>query len=146
MILGALVLTATMVQVLGVTDDGALVAGDSQIRLAGVAITDRPGAKTLLEWTLLSRWVMVERKEDGSAFVYRSPDALFINRELVAQGFARPTSREVAPESHVIVTYLGRVDPPAAKLPALKKASPRGSGSGATRRPPGKPSRSRRRH
>jgi len=145
-----------MVRVTGIEDAHTIVVEDAGIRqrvtLGGVVITDAGAAKTLLEWTLVSRWVMLEQR--GSAyFVYRSPDALFVNRELVARGYARASMQEVEPETHLIVTYLGVIDPPAVRRPSEKKVPPkaavrpapaRGSGSAPTRRPPARPSRRRR--
>ena len=138
-----------VVRIVAVHDASTIVVEQGRssvhVRLAGIEIIDPVAARTLLEWTLTGRWVMLERKEGGGAFVYRSPDALFINRELVAQGFARATAREVMPENRVIVTYLGRLDPPVRKGPAVKPAPARENGTGASRRSSTRPSPRRRR-
>ena len=91
------------------------------VTLAGVAITDEASARTMLEWTLVSRWVSLE-ETSGGHFVYRSPDALFVNRELVLRRFARATLPGIEPVSHVPVTYLGTLDLPAPS-PAVRSAS-----------------------
>jgi hypothetical protein len=94
-----------------------------RVTLAGVAITDDPSARALLEWTLVSRWVSLEEMAGGH-FVYRSPDALFVNRELVLRRFARATLPGIEPVSHVPVTYLGTLDLPApSPAPTVKSAS-----------------------
>jgi hypothetical protein len=98
----------------------------SEVHLAGIEITDRNNAFAALSWTLDSSWVMIE---DGR--VYRSPDALFVNQELVRKGFARWTESAV-PTPRVAAVYLGQLDlgvPPkgektkAAKTAATKPAS-----------------------
>ena len=153
--------SAAMVRVIGVEDAHTIVVEDRgravRVTLAGVAITDASAAKSLLEWTLASQWVLLEQN-GGGHLVYRSPDALFVNRELVLRGYAKATLHEVEPETHVIVTYLGVVSPGAEKTvapkPAKVKAAPkttsvrpgraRGSGSGTSRRSTSGPSRKRR--
>jgi hypothetical protein len=131
-----------MVRVTGVVDGRTLLAGERRIALAGVKITDEASAKTLLEWTVLSRWVMVEAAPGGGHLAYRSPDALFVNRELVVRGFARATLPELEPASTLIVTYLGTINPPdpspasrpgmtaAPSAPSVKTGPAGGSGSG----------------
>lgn len=138
-----------MVRVIAVVDGRTLLVDrggtTSAVVLGGIVITDPAAAKTLLEWNASTRWVMVESQKDGGSFVYRSPDALFLNRELVLQGFARATVREVAPESHVIVTYLGRVDPGRRMPAAVSPAPARENGNDASRRSPARrPRRGRR--
>jgi hypothetical protein len=93
-----------------------------RLTLAGVAITDEASARAMLEWTLVSRWVSLE-EASGGYFVYRSPDALFVNRELVLRSFARATLPGIEPVSHVPVTYLGTLDLPSpSRLPAVRTA------------------------
>ncbi|HYK02044.1 MAG TPA: hypothetical protein VE974_09820 [Thermoanaerobaculia bacterium] len=103
-----------------------------RVTLAGVAVTDDASARTMLEWTLVSRWVSLEQTSGGH-FVYRSPDALFINRELVLRGFARATLSGIEPVSHVPVTYLGTLDLPA-PTPAVRNASGSRTGSAPSSR------------
>jgi hypothetical protein len=76
----------------------------SEVHLAGIEITDRNNAFASLSWTLASSWVMIE---DGR--VYRSPDALFVNEELVRKGFAR-WSESAVPSPRVAAVYLGELD------------------------------------
>jgi hypothetical protein len=110
------------------------------IALAGVEIVDEARARDLLYWMLESHWIMLESAPDGGTLVYRSPDALFMNRELVIRGYARATLREVSPEPRIVFTYLGQLDPPA--MPARRVSEPESrSGTGTGRRSPGSPSR-----
>lgn len=137
-------LDASMVRVLGVVDGQTLVVerGGVQVqaKLAGLALTDEPGARALMQWTLVSKWVMLDQQPGGGFYVYRSPDALFVNRELVARGFARATLPTIEPPQHVVVTYLGTLHGGTARTPSAA-----GSGSGKTGPAPAKPSRSGRR-
>lgn len=137
---------AAMLRVAGIENGRTIVVEQhgrrTAVTLAGVAITDEAGAKALLEWTLASSWVLIEGRGAG-ALVYRSPDALFVNRELVVRGFARATLPGIEPPPNVSVTYLGTIDPPL-RTPAVRTSPGRGSGSGAPRRPPAAPSRKRR--
>jgi hypothetical protein len=162
----ALPMNAKMLRVAGIQDARTILVerGPSRmpVVLSGIAITDEKGAKALLEWVLASSWVLVEEGTAAGHLVYRSPDALFVNRELVVRGFARATSPDIEPEQHVTVTYLGEYNPmsaapakpeaPRVKAPpARKKVQPvrpprvsgtkaRGSGSGTSRRPKAPPS------
>lgn len=108
-----------------------------RLRLAGIEITDDAHARDLLQWTLDSRWVMVERTANGEYFVWRSPDALFINRELVLRGYARATLAAITPESTLSVTYLGTYDPPRSVTTARELRT----GSGTRSRSSAQPSR-----
>jgi hypothetical protein len=83
--------------------------------------------------------LLLEVQRDGEYFVYRSPDALFVNRELVLRGFARATLPEVEPAQHVIVTYLGTMKGVGVRAPAARE-----TGSGSTPPRPARPSRPRR--
>lgn len=137
-------LDASMVRVLGVTDGQTLVVerGGSQVqvKLAGIALTDDRNARALMQWTLVSSWVMLDEQPGGGFYVYRSPDALFVNRELVARGFARATLPSIEPPQHVIVTYLGSL-----RGMGLRTPSARGTGSGKSAPARAKPSPSPRR-
>jgi hypothetical protein len=147
-LLAGLRLEASMVRVTGVVDGQTLVVeregSPVSVKLAGIALTDGPGARVLLEWTLVSRWVMLEQQAGGGFFVYRSPDALFVNRELVARGFARATLPSIEPAQHVVVTYLGTLSGVEVRSGARSRGEA-GSGSDTTRPAPPKPSRPRRR-
>ena len=146
-------LDAAMVRVTGVTDGQTLVVERGgvavPVKLAGIQVVDHEGARSLLRWTIGSSWVMLEEQPDGGCFVYRSPDALFLNRELVARGFARATLPAIEPPTHVVVTYLGTLyapGPPPARTPATaRNPTASGTGSARTSRSPARPSPSRRR-
>ena len=107
---------AAMVRVVEVRDARTLVIerdGSRQsIRLAGIAIVDEMRALELLRWTVGTSWVLVERQPNGEHLVFRSPDALFINRELVLRGYARATLAGIEPLQQLNVTYLGQWNPP----------------------------------
>lgn len=142
MCLFALRAEGAMVRVSAVENGRTLVVdhkGKSErVILAGVVITDEAGARAMLEWTLVSRWVSLEQASGGQ-LVYRSPDALFVNRELVARGFARATLPAVDPPSTVPVTYLGTLNLPGTR-PAVRAAPAKGSGSGPSSRRRASPS------
>jgi hypothetical protein len=139
-----------MVRVVGVEDARTLVVERNgtreRVTLAGIAIIDETQARTMLEWTLASAWLSLESTE-GGVLAYRSPDALFVNRELVTRGFARATLPGIEPTSHVTVTYLGTLhlqESRAAK--ATSRTAPASETRTATRsRPPASPSPRRRR-
>lgn len=123
-----------MVRVVGIENGRTIVVDRGgtrvSVRLAGVAITDELRARELLRWTIGTSWVMVEAA--GEEFlVYRSPDALFLNRELVLRGCARATMPGIEPETQLAVTYLGVINPGAPTAAPAPK-----NGSGAARRSP----------
>jgi hypothetical protein len=101
-----------MVRVQSIKDGWTIVlAGGAEVRLGGIEITNGVAARDLLQWTIGSSWVMVERAPDGTARVYRSPDAMFVNRELVLRGYARATQPGIEPEERIAATYLGLANP-----------------------------------
>ena len=110
---------AGMVRVLRVSGPSAIVVerdgSPVEVRLTGIEITDPQNAVAYLTWTLQSSWVMVE---DGR--VYRSPDALVINDELVRRGFARSTSASLV--AHTPAIYLGELNPEPVKATAKQPA------------------------
>ena len=129
---------ARMLRVLGVHDERTLVVDTgtpTRIELGGITITDRQGAQEFLQWTLTTAWVTGEKRPDGY-LVWRSPDGLFVNRELVTRGYARPASIELEPSRNFSVTYIGQLHPEASqrRLPTTVTA-PAGSGSGTSRPP-----------
>lgn len=144
----ALRMDAAMVRVVGITDGQTLVVERGgvavNIKLAGIAVTDNAGARALLKWTIGSSWVMLEEQPGGGHFVYRSPDALFLNRELVARGFAHATLQSIEPQSNVMVTYLGTLAPTAPIAAAVRSRAAGGTGSAPSPRRPARPSRTRR--
>jgi len=121
---------APMVRVVRVAGPATIVVEhdgvSSEVRLSGIEITDPHNAFAYLTWTIGSSWVMVE---DGR--VYRSPDALLINDDLVRKGFARSTSGSLITRTPAV--YLGELDPepvprsprPRAKATPPSRARPR---------------------
>src|SRR5689334_21325647 len=91
LILIAIRVDAAMVRVVDVQDGRTLViernGSRELVRLAGLAIIDEARATDLLRWSVVSFWVMLEPHSGGGQLAYRSPDALFINRELVQRGY-----------------------------------------------------------
>lgn len=112
-------LQASMARVVEVLDGRTVVVEQDNLRrtitVAGVAVLDPTRAAELLRWTLLSEgsvvWVLIEAHPRGGHLIYRSPDALFVNRELVIRGFAKATEYGIEAERNLRVTYLGQVDP-----------------------------------
>jgi hypothetical protein len=141
-----------MARVLRVGDNGTVVvqgkSGETVLHLAGIEITNGPAAQSLLRWCVGTSWVMVEAEPlagEGFVYLYRSPDALFVNHELVERGYARATLPAVQPASHVPVTYLGELNPPSLQFGReLKEASPPSSGSDTSLRSKASPARSSR--
>ncbi|MGZ8730190.1 MAG: thermonuclease family protein [Thermoanaerobaculia bacterium] len=126
---------AAMVRVVDVQDGRTIIiernGSRETVRLAGVAIVDEARAAELLRWNVVSSWVLIEPHASGGHLAFRSPDALFINRELVLRGYARATAHGIEPERNLIVTFLGVIDPPAAPVTATR---PR-TGTDTSRRP-----------
>ena len=129
---------AGMLRVVRIHDERTIVVDKGTpvpIQLSGVVITDAQGARAFLEWTLATAWITGEKRVDGYA-VWRSPDGMFINRELVTRGYATATSVELEPSRNFSVIYVGELLPDAirrAPAPVGKPARvtvPRGSGSG----------------
>lgn len=102
---------ARMLRVVSIEDAQTIVVNgmkSTRLVLAGVAITDPAGARAFLQSALRSAWITAEKRADGF-LVWRSPDAMFINRELVSRGYARATSAEFAPPQHFTMTHLGNL-------------------------------------
>lgn len=137
---------ATMARVVRVAGSDSLVVvrdgSEVTIRLAGITVTDARRATEVLRWSTHNAWVMLEPQAGDTWFVYRTPDALFLNRELVERGCARATAPGIEATLNAAVTYLGEINPPGITTP-----QPR-TGRDTSRRSPAKPSppaRSRRR-
>jgi hypothetical protein len=130
---------AAMVRVVSVDDARSITVEENgrrvRIQLAGLVITDAARASDLLRWTIGTSWVLIEPHAGGGHLVWRSPDALFVNRELVVRGYARATTFGIEPESNLNVTYLGQIDPP------LSPPTARRTRSGSDRRSTTPPSR-----
>lgn len=122
-----LVARAEMLRVVAVENARTLVVerngAREHVTLAGVSVTDEARATQLLRWTVGTSWVLVERHAGGGHLVWRSPDALLVNRELVVRGYARATLHEIDVPSNVIVTYLGEIDPPATSVAPRRRSS-----------------------
>lgn len=122
----ALCAEAAMVRVVAIENGRTITIDDRgtrvSVRLAGVAITDELRARELLRWTLADAWVMLERSGED-VLVYRSPDALFINRELVLRGCARATLAGIEPDNRPVVTYLGELNPSTSAAPGSRTGS-----------------------
>ena len=149
-LLVALRLDAAMVRVAGVIDGRTITiereGARADVRLAGVSITDELRARELLRWTIGSAWVMLETSSNGEVLVYRSPDAMFINRELVLRGYGRATMPGIEPTNVLVGTYLGQLDPigpirAPEHPPRVIVAPARSIGSGTSRRPRASPTR-----
>jgi hypothetical protein len=138
----------TMAHVLRIGEHATVIVEvngrEATYHLAGIEITNAPAAQELLRWSVGTSWVMLEpapNAGEGFVYVYRSPDALFINRELVERGYARATLPAVAPASYVPVTYLGELNPPAI---TSERARSSGKGTGRpSKASPARPSPSR---
>ena len=117
-----------MVRVVSIKDERTLVVESrGEVRLAGVEVVDHRAARELLTWSVDKQWVMLEPVANGEFLVYRSPDALFLNRELVQRGFARATLPGIEPFARVEMHYLGEVNPgpaPAGTTSKTSKAAP----------------------
>ena len=128
---------ARMLRVLAIEDERTIVVdagAPRKIQLAGIVITDREAARRFLDWALASAWVTGEPRPDGY-FVRRSPDAMFVNRELVVRGYARGTSPDLEPPRNFSVTYLGEINPPLPSRAAAASVKPESdSGKSAPRK------------
>ena len=99
---------APMVRVLSIKDARTIVVDNrgvaTEVTLAQVVIppADEAAATSYLRQSLTNAWVMVERDAGGAVFVYRSPDALFVNGELARRAYAMTGTSMV---------YLGEVNP-----------------------------------
>lgn len=133
---------AEMVRVTEVIDGRTIVVSPGRtVRLAGVEITHAVGARELLTWTLHNAWVLLEpppRAVDDGKLVYRSPDAMLINRELVLRGYARATLPGIEPVNRVTMVYLGE-SMPGEKASSSRQTPPRVQRPSSGLRPPSPP-------
>ncbi|HET7712214.1 MAG TPA: hypothetical protein VFL80_09830 [Thermoanaerobaculia bacterium] len=122
---------ADMVRVSEVIDGKTIVvsrgARSERVTLSGVIIppNDADAAAAYLRRLILHQWVLIERDDrsaDGHIYVYRSPDALFVNGEIARRAYAHPG---------VPMVYLGTIDPG----PRVERsgASPNASGTASRR-------------
>lgn len=98
-----------LLRVTEVLDARTIVAGDRQLRLAGIDVAaDDSQATATLRSLILGQWIMVETDPgSGAAFLYRSPDALFVNRELVRRGVVLARPGELLDDPHIQPQFLG---------------------------------------
>jgi len=98
---------APMVRVISIKDSRTVVVDDrgvaAEVTLAQVVIppAEEEAAAAYLRKTLVNSWVMMERDERG-AYLYRSPDALFVNGALATRAYA---------QSGAEMIFLGEVSP-----------------------------------
>ena len=149
LVVAALRLEGAMVKVVEIVNGQTIAIARNGVRetviLAGVEVIDDARARELLRWTAGDAWVMLEHTGKGEYLVYRSPDALFLNRELVLRGFAHATLPATAPELRAPSRYLGQIQPalsersesngPKAK-PKVNAKTPRQKSSGSGPRSP----------
>lgn len=139
-LVAALRAETAMVRVVAIEDGRTITiernGARESVRLAGVEVTDDARARDLLHWTIGNAWVMVEPAGNGEVLVYRSPDALFLNRELVLRGYARATLANISPELRAPSRYLGEFQPagPPRAKPAVKAKKPPRTGKGTSPR------------
>jgi hypothetical protein len=125
---------ARLVRVVGITNVRTIVVDRNSVAanvtLASVAISpdDEAAAVEYLRATLIGSWVLVETNARGESYVYRSPDALFVNGALTRRAYL-----ERGPQ----MIYLGEVEPGPAR--AVTRAKP--AGEAVSILPPAKPRR-----
>jgi hypothetical protein len=97
---------ATMVRVTGVKDARTLIVDRAGVpavlKLGDVIIPpgEEASAVEYLRTKVVERYVMVESNARGEAYIYRSPDALFINGELLRRAYLmRGTNMTIIGES-----------------------------------------------
>jgi hypothetical protein len=100
---------APMVRVVSVRDARTIVVDNrgvaAVVALAQVVVppAEEAAAAAYLRDTLTGAWVMVETDAHGQSYVYRSPDAMFINGELSRRAYATRNEPQMI--------YLGEVMP-----------------------------------
>ena len=95
-----------MVRVIDVKDARTLIVDRAgvaaEVRLGDVVIPagEETAAIAFLRTKVVERYVMLESNARGEAYVYRSPDALFINGELLRRAYlTRGTEMIIVGES-----------------------------------------------
>lgn len=97
-----------MVRVVSVpAADRIIVEPKREVRLAGIEVVDPSAGAALRQLVGVGSWVMIEPAGDGGAWVYRSPDAMLVNRELVLRGLARATVANLVETTTTPMKYLG---------------------------------------
>ena len=99
--------------------DNRGVAADIKLAQVLVAPSDEANAVAWLRESVVNSFVMIETDTHGDSFVYRSPDAVFVNGEL---------SRRAYDFHGAQMMYLGEVTPGArrveTKTTVVKKSPP----------------------
>ena len=89
-----------------------VVEGGATVALRGVNVppSEEIAARMYLERLIVGKWILVT---DGD--VYRSPDGLFINGEMIRRGWLTSTK----------MTYLGEVNPGPRARPQVPRVLPK---------------------
>lgn len=107
-----------MLRVVAVKDARTIVVDNrgvaTDVTLAQVIVPphEEEAAAAYLRQSLVNSWVMIESDARGGAFVYRSPDAMFVNGAIA--------QRVYASGGGVAMTYVGEVTPGAPTAPKSK--------------------------
>jgi hypothetical protein len=124
---------APMLHVIGVADSHTLIVERMgvplSVSLAGVTVppSEEGDAVAYLRKHVVASWVAVELDANGAAYVFRSPDALYINGELARRAYAY---------SGPPMKYLGESAPqPAPATPAATSRVRKTKGAAAQPKP-----------
>jgi hypothetical protein len=124
-VLAVPVFGAPMMRVVSVRDAHTIVVDNRgvamDVALAQIVIppAEEAAAAAYLRDALTGAWVMVETDPRGGSYVYRSPDALFVNGELARRAYASRSTTQMI--------YVGEVTPGprrAEPAPKVVKAKP----------------------
>ena len=112
-----------MMKVVAVRDVRTIVVDNrgvaAEIKLAQIVVppAEEGAAAAYLRDMLTGAWVMVETDAQGLSYVYRSPDAMFVNGEIARRAYAFRSTPQM--------TYLGESMPgPRRAEPTAKKSAP----------------------
>jgi|ERR1051326_2575149 hypothetical protein len=111
-----------MLRVVAVKDARTIVVDNrgvaTDVTLAQVIVPphEEEAAAAYLRQSLVNSWVMIESDARGGSFVYRSPDAMFVNGALAQRVYANGGG--------VAMTYVGEVTPGPQKATPTKKTTP----------------------
>jgi hypothetical protein len=127
---------AGMARIVDIVDSHTVIIEErgarSSVRLAGVGVprTDEAVAADFLRRTVASGWVLVERDADrpGEAWLYRSPDGLSVNGEMIRAAYLQGGTR---------MTYLGEASPgPHREAAPARRSAPKAEIARPRPRPP----------
>jgi len=108
-----------MLRVVSVKDARTIVVDNrgvaTDVVLAQIVVppSEEEAAAAYLRQSLVNSWVMIERDARGESFVYRSPDAMFVNGELARRAYVVGRDR---------MTYVGEVTPGPRRVETVTKA------------------------